>query len=216
MTDFWKVTCQRLIFLEILMRKENLTDVVHIENDVLIYENPLNLLPKFNNFPQRILLTPIGKDYISAAYSFIPTWRELSNLNIKLIEMMKTGIQKIKTEAGINFVNEMIMISLIYKKNHNIIDLLPVLPYHAQGGKNFEKFQCLFDCASWGQWIGGTPGNDKPFAGNHHYVGEEILKGNYDIQWKEKKPFVLYKKDESLYPLMNLHIHSKKLELYAT
>ena len=46
-----------------------------------------------------------------------------------------------------------------------------------------------------------------------HYVGRELIKNNLKPIMKNNTPYILFKQDE--FEIVNLHIHSKKLESFV-
>ena len=74
----------------------------------------------------------------------------------------------------------------------------------------------LLGDSSWEALIRGYPPG---WAGRHHYVGAELLAGNYSVRWDEqgglRLPFVV-DREGAWTRLNNLHIHSKRLELFAS
>ncbi len=84
--------------------------------------------------------------------------------------------------------------------------------------RNFSKIGYLFDPASWGQYVGGTPHNDGPgFCASHHWIGNDLSHGRYAVSWTvddagRRVPFVTCPENSgSKWPLFNLHMHSKKI-----
>jgi hypothetical protein len=90
------------------------------------------------------------------------------------------------------------------------VKYLPILPFDFPED-GFERLGVVFDGASYGQFLGGTqdPSSVGFYAPHHHFIGHNI--GNNKINVKfDRYPKVLY--DDKEYKILNLHIHSKKLE----
>ena len=212
---FWNVTMGRLFVLEILIRQKHLTDIIHIENDVLIYKNPNEMIEEFRHLAKNtVLLTPIGDNYISAAYLYTKSHIALAKLNTTMLGVIKKGKENVIRLVG-NDPNEMMILSHIWKRYNNIISLLPIQP-EANGSQNLQVFGSLFDGASAGQYIGGTQGDGPGWAGSHHWLGKALLKGKYSFVWYTengiKKPLLVHKNRK--YKINNLHIHSKNLKQF--
>ena len=93
----------------------------------------------------------------------------------------------------------------IAKRKPELIKTLDILP------SNEVNF--LFDPSSYGQYFGGTHAGHQPgFTQKSHIIGEQIINENITPLMIEDKPYVL--RDEKNYPLINLHIHSKKTKLF--
>jgi len=194
--DLWRYSCERLFIIEMIMASFNIKRALHIENDNLIYEDPYNIT-EFHS--DKILMTRITPTLISAGILYIGDLKKLAGINCDINNIMSLGIDSIKKKYGNEWLSEMRLLDIIKDTN---IEELPILP-----GKDF-----VFDCASWGQYVGGTHHNPGiSYTTNDHIVGKEINKGNFVVEWVDKKPFVLDIKNNKKTRLFNLHIHSKEL-----
>lgn len=77
---------------------------------------------------------------------------------------------------------------------------------------------CLFDAASWGQYVGGTPHGEGPgFCASHHWIGNDLHHHRYAIAWDmdrrgRRVPFITSREAPGVrWPLFNLHVHSKRI-----
>jgi hypothetical protein len=215
---FWNVTMARFIMLDVLMQRKGLIDVVHIENDVLIYNNPCNMLNEFRRVAgEKVLLTPVGDNYASGAYVYVRDIAPLRSLNDLFIEYMSKGKAFLKKILGTPDTTEMMLISYFYKHFENVINYLPIVP-EGKGSNRFRIFNSLFDGASAGQYIGGTRSDGPGWTGKHHWLGKYLQQWKYSFEWRTnsaglKVPFMVDKKGRK-YQLNNLHIHCKDLKRY--
>jgi len=213
---FWNVTMARFIMLEILIRRKNLKDVIHIENDVLIYRNPAEILTELQKAAGiSVLLTPVGDDYASGAYLFVRNAASLNNLNTLFIRYMTKGKAFLNKILGTPDPTEMMLLSLFRQKYENVIKYLPIVP-EGKGGQRFRIFGSVFDGASAGQYIGGTNSDGPGWTGQHHWLGRDIQKGKYGFEWGMDKnlkvPFMVDLQRKKKYRMNNLHIHCKRLQ----
>jgi hypothetical protein len=202
---FWLLTSMRFFYLYEFMKKYNIKDVIHLENDVLIYYNPNILNEKLD---RNYLYIPFDcyKRNI-ASIVFIPDYKIL---------------EKILNNYDYQ-LNDMENFSIINKKLQ-IIEHFPIFINNMNENeeyqfvtKNFEIFNFIFDAAAIGQYLGGVdPRNIE--GDSTKFVNETcIIKfDKYEIIWLEKdfirKPFI--KINEETYPIFNLHIHSKNLSKF--
>ena len=210
---FWNVTMGRLIMLQLLIMEKFLLNVVHIENDVLIYTNPEKFLPQFKAAAgSSVLLCPVGQNHASAAYLYARNFQAMNKLNSLFINYFERGSAYIKKYMG-DDVSEMTMMSHYHRDKRDIIKYLPIMP-EGRGSENFGLFKSCFDGASAGQYIGGTQSDGPGWAGNHHYLGVELLKKKYSFEWRTENgiriPFM--RMGKHTFRMNNLHIHSKKLK----
>jgi hypothetical protein len=215
---FWKVTTGRLIILEKYCRENYLRDIVHLENDVMIYSNPGNNLLEFRKVASTgVLLTPVGDYYASAAFLYSFESQRILKLNLKIISYLELGYDKLKQVLGNENCNEMTILSHIYKKDIGFINYFPITP-QGKGSINSKCFsKQLWDGASVGQFLGGTMNDPPGWKGSHHWLGEDLINNKYTFEWQTKNkiriPFLIYNNER--YRLNNLHIHSKKLEMFV-
>jgi hypothetical protein len=199
---FWTLTSLRFFYIYEFMKKYNVVDVIHLENDVLIYYNCNNVVA---NFEKKYIYLPFDtfKRNI-ASIMYIPS-SEIFKVVLDNYDFSKNDME--------NFCN--------IKNKTGVIKVLPIFPQIKTENKeiqfiteNFEKFNCIFDAAAMGQYLGGIdPRNDpKNTVG---FVNETcVIKYNiFKFIWVKinniKRPFL--KIGDLEIRIFNLHIHSKKL-----
>lgn len=208
-TDFWHLTSSRFMYIYELMKRDNITNVFHMENDVLIYYNCAtimdslddNLYLPFDSFKRNI-----------ASLVYIPNekiYKEiLNNYDFSKNDMENFAIIKEKT----GFIQQFPIFH-----NNVVVDNVNADEFKFVSA-NFGKFNYIFDAAAIGQYLGGV--DPKNTAGDTTgFVNETcIIKyDKYKFEWKiidgTKKPFIII--DNESYPIFNLHIHSKQLEKFV-
>ena len=209
---FWKHSIERFYYLNDFLNKSNLTNVFHIENDVLLFQDLEKILKeiKFYNFA-------CIRDSIN---------RVIGSLIFIKNKKVSTRIVNISN----NYLNEndMKILNYLDKKISNSINLpLGETLDFIKKSKNFKKIKkipFIFDAAAIGQFIDGPHRKKlltriffnikKFFMINDGFVNTETnLKiYNWKIKWKNKKPYK--QENEKLIPIVNLHIHSKNLKKF--
>lgn len=207
---FWLYTFERLFILEEFMNQFAITDCVHIENDVLIYSEPQ--FEKYRNlFSNRIALNLIGERYATFAYSYI-TLSSLTMLTQDLLFLLSLGKEEINERTQGEMLNEMTCVSYLFREKRKYLDFFPIMP-EGEFSKNYSELGFLYDAASYGQFLDGTPGTlGQAYRGDHHYVGR-YLNDSDRINFKNGKPILIKNKKE--FPLFNLHIHSKRIGFFT-
>jgi len=205
---FWQLASARLFIIHDFMKQYNIENVIHLENDVLVYYNCNVLAEKVDT--NKIYIPFDCYERNIASIMFIPNYtifsRILDNYNYSKNDME-------------NFV-------MIKKTHPELIELFPIFINDKQNNNdnenlteeefvssNFHIFQYIFDAAAIGQYIGGV--DPRNMAGDTSgFVNETcVIKYNeYEIQWKEKTPFLIV--CGNTYPIFNLHIHCKNLEKF--
>tara|TARA_B100001996_G_scaffold121944_1_gene92183 strand:+ start:1958 stop:2803 length:846 start_codon:yes stop_codon:yes gene_type:complete len=196
----WATSFLRLFYLCDIAESLSLKSFVHFDADVLIYKPFSELNSLFDM--KRFNITPVNENELIFGYSYTN--------DISIYKKIIKSIYDFVNDEEFNGegLNEMKILNNVFNKEKDLFNLLPVIP---------KTDNIIFDPASYGQYIGGTHAHprkifSKPWAGDHHYVGREILNGNLKVRFKNNLPHVL--KNNRRYDIANLHIHSKRLRNY--
>lgn len=199
---FWRLTSSRFFYIYEFMKTHNVSNVIHIENDVLLYYN-VDMLSYCNDKNQiYIPFDTYNRNIASIVY--IPN-HEIFKCVLDNYDFGK---------------NDMENFSLIQKKtglidNFPIFKCISVLTDEQRFVcKNSDVFPFVFDAAAIGQYLGGVDPRNQS-GDTKGFINETcvIKYNNYHICFQEfdniKKPFIII---EGIYiPIFNLHIHSKRL-----
>ena len=202
---FWFNTSARFFVIHAFMLKHGLKDVIHIENDVLLYYNVDEEFDYGNDKKLYIPFDTYERNIASIVY--IPD----ADVFSKILEHYDFG------------KNDMYNFSEIRKRTQ----LIQNLPIFVDGegstlerafvSNGFKKY--IFDAAAIGQLVGGV--DPRNAAGDTRgFVNETCVikyKEEGEIIWREidgfNKPFIkIFTKDV---PIFNLHIHCKNLSIYC-
>jgi hypothetical protein len=211
---FWHLCSLRLFYLYSYIKNNNLENILHIENDVMVYMNTELLFPSFKFDKVYAAFdcdTRVVPDII-----FIPNakamWPIIQNYDCTVHDM-----------ANLGRMTEFIEPFPIFP--------LTEIPHHVN--KNYEDFKCIFDTNAIGQYIGGVdPRNNSPQLRNilppefqlrydengdtRGFINESCIinYGMFKFFWIKnlKNLYVPHMSvNNILIPIVNLHIHSKKL-----
>lgn len=202
---FWYLTSQRFFYIYEYMKKYDVENVIHIENDVLLYYN----------FETTVL------DRIDRNYMYTPFDTYERNIASILYIPNSTLFQKILELYDVN-KNDMHNFSHI-KKQTQLIKNFPIFPTNQKGpeeqfvSENYEQLQYVFDAAAMGQFLGGVDPRNIP-NNTVGFVNETcVIKYNeYEFTWEKdgiNRPFLIV--NDVKYPIFNLHIHSKNLSKFV-
>lgn len=205
---FWALTSARFFYLYEFMRSKTIENVIHLENDVLIYHN-VDMLDRildktkiympFDTFTRNI-----------ASIMYIPNH-----------SIFKTVLDKYDFSK-----NDMENFSIIQSQT-GIIENFPIFVEDPSGSpeyqfvtKNFQKFNMIFDAAAIGQYLGGVdprniPGDTTGFVNETCIIKYDQFRFIWNVIDGIKCPFIVVEHDcgmDCSYPIFNLHIHSKLLE----
>jgi len=196
---FWLLTSSRFFYIYSFMKLHNIDNVIHLENDVLIYYNCDDTL----------------YDKLDKQYIYMPF--DTFNRNIASIVFIPNyDILKLVLDNYDFSKNDMNNFSLIQKKCDNIKNFPIYISNSSMNDEyhfvtsNFDKFEYIFDAASIGQYLGGV--DPQNISGDSTgFINETcIIKYNNDtFIWENNKPFIII--NDIKYPIFNLHIHCKNL-----
>lgn len=208
---FWVATSSRFFYIYALMKRDDMLDIIHIENDVLLYYN-CNLLK--NRFDKRKIYIPFDSDSRSiASIVYIPN-----------PDILKSVLDNYNYSE-----NDMYNFSHIRAILPGLIDQFPIYrpllshtPEQNNVCINFDRFNFIFDAAAIGQYLGGVdPRNLAVPRDSRGFINEtcvikydkcsfEWMIGNDGIL----RPIAVTDSDVRV-PIFNLHIHSKCLDQFC-
>ncbi len=222
---FWTITASRLIYLENFLKKQNLSDVYHFENDILLYYDLKEHHEKFLNLYKSMAITPGGADRCMTGFMFIKNGDVLAKMTEFFIQQLqehgRLGLSKV---YNTDMIHEMALLKGYENaKGQEHLGYLPILPF-GRHAYNYDEFNSVFDPAFWGQFVGGTnskvPGAKPP----NLYISQILIANpDYTVIWKtddqgRKIPYFKYNDNRNDHEIKinNLHIHSKNLDKYIS
>ncbi len=218
-SDFWTITTTRLMYIANFLREKNIHDAYHFENDVLLYLSLEEVNSIFTNTYKDLAITFGGPDKIMTGFMFIKNPKALSHLTTFILNLLhQYKLRDIRRQYKMDMVNEMTLMRVYSKEYPERIISLPTIPF-GDWSKGFDLFNSIFDPASWGQYVGGTPEGIPGVKPEDHYIGQLLRERlDYTVIWKngdcKKTPYFRY--DGKEVKINNLHIHSKNLHLYMS
>ena len=203
---FWQLASYRFKVLLAYMRQFKKTDIIHLENDVMVYKD-LDTIPFHDT--SKLLLTMDSANRCIPGIMFIPN-ADVLDICYKYFDPKH---------------NDMANFGRCYHKHSKLVDTLPIY-VHPKNKKetvkymvshHFPKYNMIFDTAAIGQYLGGVdPRNDPRGKMGKGFVNETCVI-NYSknkFSWKDdekgrKVPWIHV--GDAEYPVINLHIHCKDL-----
>jgi len=205
---FWHHASARLFVLHSFMANYRVQNVIHLENDVLIYHNCDEVLAQALCNSKQVYMPFDTFERNIASIVYIPDSFVFGEI-LSHYDFAK---------------NDMYNFSEIRKKT-SLINTFPI--FVPRDGDNDErKFvtnnwrafgDFIFDAAAIGQFVGGVDPRNI-YGDTRGFVNETcVIKYNDEgeIFWRQNKPWIRLRRDERReIPIFNLHIHSKALVLY--
>lgn len=213
---FWVNTSARFFYIYECMRKYNIRDVIHIENDVVIYYNVDVLQPLVDT--SRIYMPFDSYSRNIASIVYIPNHSSLAYILDKY-DMNRNDMYNFAKHLSSGIVDTFPIFTNTYYQN----------PYDERAfvSRNYTIFPYLFDAAAMGQYLGGIdplnqPGDTRGFVNETTVIKYDKYKfvwSNHLTQTNIYQPF-LYVEDvnvpKQLVPIFNLHIHSKTINRFTS
>jgi len=191
---FWTLTSARFFYIYAWMKRDGIENVLHIENDVLLYYNADGIFPTMD----KIYLPFDSMTRSIASVMYIP--------NAWVLGAVLDRYDYSQNDMY-NF------------KHMDLVENLPIFPLSKDNEsiefvtRNADKFNVIFDAAAMGQYLGGVdPRNsDQSTIG---FVNETcVIK--YDkcvFLTQNDRPFLFV--NGTKIPIFNLHIHCKNLKKF--
>ena len=235
---FWKNTSERFFYLQNIVETQNLKNIIHVENDLMIY---FNIKSKLKIFEKKYDVGLLLHSNVKAIPSFL-YFKNLKNINefINFFEKQHSIINKL---IGLTFgkiylkifnknfysKNDMDVLYNYYKSNltNKKINILPSstptlktnkdYSKNINLSKNFKDFRGIFDPAAFGFYLDGFDRNTifgkKKIDKKMGVLKSAVDVTKYKIYFKsfnnKKVPYIL--DDGKKIKLLTLHIHSKRL-----
>jgi hypothetical protein len=212
----WRYACERFFVLEELMQAQRIDRCLHIESDNLLYVAPTEFEDwLIGTYAGHVATCPLTDDQDTAAVLYVGSLAALAAFNDQLLQLVALGPERLLADYGGEMGNEMRMLFLL-RTQFGLSRALPTtIPTAADVGS-----PVVFDAASYGQWVDGTPWSPGvPYAGDHQIVGRAVLAGEVELLWdaQRRAPYLRSRQDAgALHPLANLHVHSKRLACWRT
>jgi hypothetical protein len=204
-SGFWSLTSERFFYIYSAMKKYNIDNVIHIENDVLLYYNSNILDDKLNKNKIYLPFDTFTRNIASIMY--IPNHNVFKSV-LDLYDFNQNDMfnfSRIKKQTGLIYNFPIFINNNLESSEYKFVT------------ENFEKFNFIFDAAAIGQYLGGV--DPRNIEGNSvGFINETcIIKyNNYNFLWENieniRKPFIFV--NNLKIPVFNLHIHCKNLQKF--
>lgn len=206
--SFWQNCSKRFFYLSEYMKERvegpegSEKPIFHIENDIMVYTNLQNV---YDSIPQKekVWLAMDAPNRCIPSIMYFPTTKSLD-----------TCLSKYKFNQ-----NDMVNFANFFNENKAICETFPIFSDDTGSiySKNFVHFNAIFDAAAMGQYVGGEVHRKKKGFVNETCV---IKYDKYTFFWKKNDkghlcPFLKLENGTEI-PIMNMHVHSKRLHEFLS
>jgi hypothetical protein len=217
-SDYWCVTATRLFFIYEYAFNHNISKFFHFENDIMIYEDLRKIWDIINTnnlYSNQIAITRGTNNKIMTGFMYVDNIESLNHLLTEIVSYLETKLDLYS--FGIDHTNEMALLHIYQTKNPNKLINLPILPNNNLT-TDFEYYQSVFDPATYGQYLDGTPGSQGVSIIPDSIIGSEFTNSTIPISFEiidgSRIPFITY--NDVRFKINSLHIHSKRLNLFLS
>lgn len=223
---FWRHASERFLYLHDFMEQFNMTHVVHLENDVMLYADISGFMPIFREHYPNIAAVFDNDNRCIPSLIYIAHKEAMRMLAQFFADHASSGyndmemIAKFKHRHDTTIIDHLPIIMPSYKEHYELV----TPSGHRTGrpdaySRHFEQFKSIFDAAALGQYLGGTDPYAYPYPPG--FINESCLFNpshmTYDWQTDEQGrliPWALFKEEK--HRINTLHIHVKKLKQFAS
>ncbi len=216
---FWLNTTERFFYIENFCKLKRMENIIHIENDNLIFCN-LNKYKSILETNFNIGLTFLNNNQCIPSIIYFKNYKYVRFITNHIFNENRFFFKSRKK-------NDMQLLAEVKnKKKCKKIKLLPTLTkemsktFNNKIKKEYyefsDKFNGIFDAAALGQKIDGLDKfihkNKGSFINKENIFDPEKIKIIYKKYKKLKKPFIYM--DKKTIPILNTHIHSKRTDIF--
>jgi len=223
---FWRYAFERFFAIETFLEACPREDIVHLENDVMLYARLESLLPKLREGPGGIKLTMDSERRCIPGFVYIRDRSALAAMNEALLRRSlrkrhndMEALALYLREEGSEACSALPVVPEGYRKEHGLRDVAGREGTSPWYDEEFPRYGGVFDAAALGQFLGGIDrihqdGDSRGFV-NETAVYDPRL---FDLHWRKDDGLLFpYGRVKGLeFPLFNLHIHSKQLEEFSS
>jgi hypothetical protein len=202
--NFWHLTMERIFYINAFLQKQNINNVLHIENDnVMFYDYNM----AFNYCDQDSISCVHRKHYgeDSTLFSFvgIKNNKILHTTCLKMLELVALGEKKLQSKYGLSHISEMHLLNIIRSEN-DTIKYFPMLP---------GESEYIFDPYGYGAYLLGDNMNHGPgHIDITDDVGKLLSSDQIKLSLVNNIPYLSLSYNKKSYKIFNLHVHRKNIE----
>lgn len=230
---FWTYTSERFFVIEWAMEKLGLTQVLHAENDVMLYCCVNELVARLAQLYRGIAATFDNDARCVPGIVYFPERAAAAALTDFYLQLLAQLAAAPRPDV---VVNDMQVLGALRMLGPAVADHLPVVPPDYPGplrsalghrvldagsySRHFEALGLLFDAAALGQFLGGidprNPGDASAGFVNESCVFDPRLLHPRMVRDAAGRRVPVVQTASGVHRVANLHVHSKNLEAFRS
>lgn len=222
---FWRKATERFFYIHEYISLYNLTGIVHLENDNMLYANIAKMSRAFSPYKGIGAVFDFDTRCIPS-FIYIANEQAIAHLVDFIAEHASKGYNDMQVIAlyqktfSRDYIDNLPLIMAEYLMKHSLINAEnKTTQCPLNYCRNSDVFNSIFDGAAFGQYLGGIdPRNGLSKPG---FINETCLfnPSHLPIEWyrdEQNRNVPFARCNEALYRVNNLHIHSKFLENFRS
>ncbi len=224
LAGFWIKSTERFFYIYEYMNQCNVSDVVHVESDNMLYVNVHDISAALHTY--KGLAAVFDADYrCIPSFVYIPNVEAIARLTSFIAAHAHLPIFDMEFIARFNnsydddVVDNLPLIMPEYLHQNTLKNAVKHVPDNPEPYyRACARFNSIFDGAAIGQYLGGIDSKHKRIPG---FINETcVFNPSYLMyEWRiddqgRKVPYALC--EGKAYRINNLHIHSKQLDLFRS
>jgi hypothetical protein len=222
---FWRKVTERFFYIHEYVALHNLTTVVHLESDNMLYANIADMRNALS------LYKGIGAVFDAdnrcvPSFVYIANEKAIAHLINFIAKHASRGLSDMQIIAlyhktfSRDYIDNLPLIMPEYLRDHALISSENKTTQHPLDYcRHNEAFNSIFDGAAFGQYLGGTDPRNGPSKPG--FINETCLfnPSHLPIEWhrdEQNRNVPFARCNGTLYRINNLHIHSKFLENFRS
>lgn len=210
---FWYFASERFFYLDDMMQQYQMTNVVHLESDVMLYVDLSEIFPVLERYYSGLGVTFDTDERCIPGIVFIRNPGVSSSLTGVMMKMTgqddMMAIGKFRKKVGREMVKTLPIVQREYIENQFVNSSRP-----GDYANLIEEFHSIFDAAYHGQYLGGEDsrnGSAGPgFVNPHCVIKSSLLEYTWERDVEGRLvPFAHFQGKKLR--INNLHIHCKRL-----
>ena len=229
---FWTFTSERFFVLESAMRTLGLREVIHLENDVMLYCDCVRLAPLLSELYPSIAATFDNDTRCVPGFVYLKSSDAAGLLTSFFLDVFRS----LRRSGHNNGVNDMMVLGALSGCGPEAIESLPIVPpdyprplrsvaghVAAEPGRYSRHFAALgmiFDAAALGQYLGGidprnAPGSSVGFVNESCVFDPRLLRPRF-VHDPDGRRVPVVETASGQHAVANLHVHSKNPQAFRS
>ena len=223
-SGFWNFATRRFLALGDYISRRGLRDVIHLENDNLLYVDAEWLTQRLSKFYPNMAATFDADKRVIPGIVYFHTPQSSGRLAAHLLKVTDRGLNDMESLADFYAARQIDHLPVLpkeYAQHHPLVNESGVSTKRPEAySKHSDSLGGIFDAAAIGQYLGGiSPVHNQPNSVG--FINETAIyrADKMEIAWRrddQDRTYPVVIEGPREYRIFNLHIHSKNLQQFMS